>query len=67
MRTETEKAEVQITTTSGRVIRYADIVYLQPTSGAAIVYVRDASGFTEMHPVFITREAFAEAGLRQGC
>ena len=63
----TTKTEALITTTSGRVIRFGDIVYLQPTSGAAIVYVKDASGFTEMHPVFVTREAFAAAGIRQGC
>lgn len=58
----TEKENVMIETTSGRMIRFGDIVSFQPTSGAGIVWLKG-----ETEPVFVTREAIANAGLRQGC
>lgn len=51
-----------IQTVSGEWIRFGDITSFQPTTGAAIVWTRGAT-----RPVFVTREALASAGIRQGC
>jgi hypothetical protein len=56
------KAETEIVTTSGRVIRWGDIARFIPTSGAGLVYLTG-----EFEPVFVTRDALASAGIRQGC
>jgi len=56
------KADTLIQTVSGEWIRFGDITSFQPTTGAAIVWTKGAD-----RPVFVTREAIAAAGLRQGC
>jgi hypothetical protein len=63
----TNKENVEITTTSGRVVRFGDIVSINPRHETLIAYVKDASGFTAMSPVFISRDAIRDAGLTIGC
>jgi len=48
--------------TSGQWFWWDEVISFQPTSGAGIVWLRGAEA-----PLFVTREAIAAAGLRQGC